>query len=182
MSVRGERRRTRPPLAPHIVDLMTNGSPGMSSMDVFRNCVLTALLAAALSACSGTGPITPASTSPVTPTNPPSELSAEEDLAINPPPPQNVRITRHRSGRVDLAWDPPAAVEIPHDYSDRVVSYRIYRQGPRDIELRAIGSSTKLRYADNKLSQSGHYSYAVTSIREQNAEGTKSPAIEVEIS
>ena len=137
------------------------------------------LVPAMLSGCVGTPgqpppPAVTASASAV-----PSEMTADEDLALNPPAPTNVRVAKQSGTTVELVWDPPPPVRQPHYYSDRVVGYRVYRGSSG--ELRPIGTSSVQRFSDTV--GRGTYSYAVTSIREQNVEGTKSnPAVIVTVS
>jgi len=110
------------------------------------------------------------------------ELTADDDLALNPPPPQNVRAGQVTSSSAELTWDAPPPVPVPHSYSDRVVKYRIYRSGENDIDLRPIGTSTERRFIDKTVEPGGTYRYAVTSIREQHVEGTKSyPSITISV-
>lgn len=77
-------------------------------------------------------------------TEPPGELTAEEDLANNPPPPTHVRVLRASNDAVVIAWDPPPAVSVPHHYSDQTVT------------------------------ANHTYEYIVSSIREHHAEGSRS--------
>lgn len=102
------------------------------------------------------------------------ELSPDDDLAMNPPPPANVRTGAVAAGAVELIWDEPPTVSVPHTYSDRVVEYRIYRSGGGDVESALIGSSTELGFADGTARSGQRYEYTVTSVREQHVEGSMS--------
>lgn len=106
-------------------------------------------------------------------------ITAEEDLAINPPAPTALRATV-RDREVRLSWQPPPEVTVPHRYSDRVTGYRVYRRGPGELELRPMGTSTTLEFTD-QAPGTGEFSYAVASIRDNDVEGTKSdpPAVAV---
>jgi hypothetical protein len=154
-----------------------------------RGRIFGGLLVAALAATSGCqtslgDPVASPSVSPsASPSpSPTGELTADEDLAIHPPAPLNVRATV-AGGDVELTWQPPPPVRIPHRYSDRVVSYRIYRRAPGEVELRPIGTSATLTYTDRKVQGTGEFGYAVTSIRERDVEGSKSdPAVLVQVS
>jgi fibronectin type 3 domain-containing protein len=101
-------------------------------------------------------------------------LTYEENLSINPPPPSNVRVSEVKAGAVHLVWDPPPPVEVPHSYSDRVVSYQIFRRQAGELEFRPLATTPDLEYTDTTVSSGQTYEYAVSSIREQNAEGTLS--------
>ncbi|MGI8807543.1 MAG: hypothetical protein ACR2KK_06830 [Acidimicrobiales bacterium] len=115
------------------------------------------------------------STRSVTPTTG-TGLTAEEDRRINPPPPQNVRVTGVAVGRVSLAWDEPPAVTGPRTYSDVVIGYRVYRRAPGAVEFQPVGTSTARTYVDDTV-RSGQYSYQVSSIRERDLEGTRSDPV-----
>lgn len=141
-----------------------------------------------LSGCDAAGPLTPPSSSasptaaapssdPAPPSATPSELTAEEDLANNPPAPTAVR-AEVVDGAVTLSWQPPPAVTVPHRYSDRVAGYRIYRRGPGEIELRPVGTTTTMTYTD-LAPGAGEFAYVVSSVRENDVEGTRSdpPAV-----
>ena len=143
--------------------------------------VLLALFAAGCS--GGTTPDPAATTSPgpgtpssATPSPSSSELTAEQDLAVNPPPPADV-VARTEDKQVVLTWQPPPGVSVPHRYSDRVTGYRIYRQGPEEPEPSPVATVTQLRYAERPPAP-GSYRYLVSSIRENDLEGTRSdPAL-----
>jgi hypothetical protein len=166
-----------------ILEGASHGRP-VETMIGFRGRILGGLLVVALAATSGCqsssgDPVPTPSVSP-SPTRT-GELTADEDLAIHPPPPLNLQATE-ADGQVHLTWQPPPPVRLPHRYSDRVVSYRIYRRGPDEAELRPVGTSTKLTYADRSLPGAGQFAYAVTSIRERGVEGGKSdPAVLVKV-
>ena len=63
----------------------------------------------------------------VLPASPGPELSYQEDLGIHPPPPCNLKATKTANG-IDLQWDLPPKVPVPHQYSDKVLFYKIYRR------------------------------------------------------
>jgi hypothetical protein len=143
-----------------------------------------AALALALTALAGCGTQTttapasdrsraPASPSSTTAPSLPGELTAEQDLGNNPPPPQNVR-TRVLKGDVEVTWDDPPVVTVPHSYSDRVVSYRVYRQGPGESDLRPIGVTSTHKYVDATAVRGLTYDYAATSVRKHQVEGPRS--------
>lgn len=110
------------------------------------------------------------------------ELSPDDDLRINPPPPQNVRAGQLTSSSAELTWDQPPPAVVPHDYSDQVVAYRVYRSDESDAELRPLGMSTELTYLDQTVESGHRYQYAVASIHELNLEGTRSyPTVEITV-
>lgn len=110
----------------------------------------------------------------------PPELTAEEALRNNPPPPRDVR-AQVAQGAVVVTWGDPPAVAIPHSYSDRVVAYRVYRRGPGETELKPIGSASSHRFVDSSARKGSSYEYAVTSVREHQVEGPRSDAVLVTV-
>lgn len=129
------------------------------------------------------GPSTPAGSPTTSPTPSPSgsELTAEQDLAVNPPAPRSVRISTTGPGRVELVWDVPPPVGVPHRYSDRVVGYRVYRQGPGQTAPTPVATTADLGFVDREVT-TGRWSYVVSSVREQGLEGTRSaPAVTADV-
>ena len=110
----------------------------------------------------------------VAPTSVPQELTAEEQLRVNPPPPQRVSATR-QGAAVTLTWSPPPAVTVAHTYSDTVVEYRIYRSVDGSAEV-LVGSSRVLAFTDPQPG-AGTLRYFVSSVREHGVEGTRTDAI-----
>lgn len=120
----------------------------------------------------------PATRSP----GPLDELTPDDDLAMNPPAPADVRAGAVAAGAVELMWDEPPPVSVPHTYSERVVEYRVYRGGPGDPEPTLIGSSTELGFTDDTAQSGQIYRYTVTSVRERHVEGSMSdPAVTVTV-
>jgi hypothetical protein len=109
----------------------------------------------------------------------PGELTPEGDLANNPPPPTNVHVVDASVDSIELAWDPPPPVDVPHGYSDRVVAYRIYRRAGDELEFGPLADTPERRYVDSQVDPGQTYAYIISSIREMNVEGTRSdpPAI-----
>lgn len=145
---------------------------------------LAAALVPVLSAClPGQPPASSPNPTPTlapeqTPSASPSELTAEENLAMNPPAPVDVTATRIAAG-VQIAWGPPPPVTVPHRYSDKVISYRVYRRAPGETEFSPIATVPELTYLDQSIKGTGRFEYVVSSIREQNLEGSRSnpPAV-----
>lgn len=108
----------------------------------------------------------------------PDELTAQEALRINPPPPQIVRV-KVVERAAEVTWDDPPAVTVPHSYSDNVVSYRVFRRGPGETDLRPVGVTSAHRYVDTTARAGLAYEYAVNSVRENHVEGPRSDAVKV---
>ena len=102
------------------------------------------------------------------------ELSPDDDLAFNPPAPENVRAGQVTAAGAELVWDAPSPVAVPHGYSDRVVAFRIYRSSDDELELRPLAMTAELSFVDRSVESGRTYHYAVASIRELNVEGTRS--------
>jgi hypothetical protein len=118
----------------------------------------------------------PATTVPTTvaPTSVPQELTAEEQLRVNPPPPQRVSAAR-QGAAVTLTWSPPPPVTVPHTYSDTVVEYRIYRSVGASAEV-LVGTSQTLTFTDLEPG-AGTLRYFVSSVREHGVEGPRTDVV-----
>ena len=118
----------------------------------------------------------PSTTDPLTvaPTSVPQELTAEEQLRVNPPPPHRVSAAR-QGAAVRLTWSPPPAVTVPHTYSDTVVEYRIYRSVDGSGEA-LVGTSKTLSFTDPEPG-AGTLRYFVSSVREHGVEGPRTDAV-----
>lgn len=138
------------------------------------------LLGAGCGGSSGSEPALASGTSQAL-TSTEAELTPDEDLRINPPPPRNVHVTAAVAGRVSLGWDEPPPVSVAHSYSDVVVAYRIYRRGPGEIEFSPIATRAGRSFADTSVGSSGTYSYQVSSIRDRGLEGARSDPVDAAI-
>jgi hypothetical protein len=134
--------------------------------------------AASVPAASAPAASVPANSPPVVPAPIISgvldELSPDDDLAFNPPAPENVRAGQVTAAGAELVWDAPSPVAVPHGYSDRVVAFRIYRSSDDELELRPLAMTAELSFVDRSVESGRTYHYAVASIRELNVEGTRS--------
>jgi hypothetical protein len=146
--------------------------------------VVAIVTAVALTGCGGsstddsTARVTApsVSTSRTSPSEEPTaqELTAEESLRVNPPPPQRLVATRG-DRQIELSWSAPPAVTVPHSYSDTVVEYRVYRSVDGRAEL-LLGTSRTLAFADTNPVP-GVLRYAVSSVREHGVEGARTDAV-----
>jgi hypothetical protein len=102
------------------------------------------------------------------------ELTAEEDLAINPPPPRDIRTVGVTRGSVELSWGPPPSVSGTHHYSDRVIGYRIYRQEGTQVDFRPLALTAETTYVDLAVQSGRTYAYVISSVRERDVEGGRS--------
>ena len=110
-----------------------------------------------------------------TSTSVPEELTAEEQLRVNPPPPRRLSAVRAGAG-VRLTWSPPPAVTVPHTYSDDVVEYRVYRSVDGGPEM-LVGTSATLAFTDPRPGD-GTPRYAVSSVRAHGVEGPRTDVVE----
>jgi fibronectin type 3 domain-containing protein len=106
-------------------------------------------------------------------------LTAEENLAINPPPPTDVRVVDMTEASVEIRWDPPPSVSGAHHYSDKVVAYRIYRRAGGHLDFRPLAVTAATTYTDRKVKTDHSYEYVVSSVHRHHVEGSRSdpPAI-----
>ena len=104
-------------------------------------------------------------------------LRWEADLAAHPPPPQNVKAVRQGS-TVEVTWEEPMAVEVPHSYSDTIVHYRVFRRLASSADSTEIGTTDQLSFVD-AAPLTGLVFYHVTAVHEGNAESGRSDEADV---
>lgn len=102
------------------------------------------------------------------------ELTADEELSINPPPPVAVRVSEVTEESVMLTWDRPPRVTAPHRYGDDVLVYRIHRRAAGEADFRPIGDSRTTAFVDRSVTAGRSYEYVVSSVHERNVEGGRS--------
>lgn len=156
-----------------IVLVLAVGACGTAGEGADAGVTAPPMSAPATAVPSTTAPTNVAPTS-AAPTSVPEELTAEEQLRVNPPPPQ--RVTAARQGAaVTLTWSPPPAVTVPHTYSDTVVEYRIYRSVGASAEV-LVGTSRTLSFTDPEPG-AGTLRYFVSSVREHGVEGPRTDVV-----
>ncbi len=106
-----------------------------------------------------------------------SGLTFEEERRIHPPPPRNLRGT-FAGGRIELSWDAPERVTIPHNYNDSVRSYTIYR-GTTPGNLARVASTPNLLFSDRSVYGDTRYVYEITAMHEGSLESVPSEEIVV---
>lgn len=104
-----------------------------------------------------------------------SGLTYEESLRINPPPPRNLT-GEFKIDYIELHWDIPEKVTIPHNYSDIITNYKIYK-GIREEDMSYLTSTSELTFKDSNISQDSQYVYEITAVYEGGSEGL--PSLEV---
>jgi len=107
-------------------------------------------------------------------------LTYEEYLKNNPPPPLNVQGSL-KGNYIELRWDIPETVTVPHLYSDTITHYKIYRGNNTD-DLSYLTSTTGLIFKDTSISGSPVYIYEVTAVHEGGVESAPSEEIRVQVS
>jgi fibronectin type 3 domain-containing protein len=149
--------------------------------------VFLMLLIVSLSGCinSGDKETTPIPTTVDTPSAPASTatepsttsggLTYEENLRINPPPPRNLTGT-HTSGLIILSWDIPEKVNIPHNYSDINIQYKIYR-GTIEQNMSYLASTSGLTFRDTDITNNQKYFYEITAVHDGVIESVPTQAV-----
>ncbi len=114
------------------------------------------------------------------PTPTPGEgLSYEEFRRTTPPPPQSLQAEALEEG-ILLKWSAPEAVESPHNYSDQIIHYNIYRRTEdTDFQLLDSTSCSCLSYLDRAVKAGVTYYYAVSAVHEGPAEGERTEEVSV---
>ena len=99
-------------------------------------------------------------------------LTWEDDLATNPPPPQDVKAVKEGT-TVVLKWNPPMVVKVGHSYSDTIVRYRVFRRKADDAESIEVGVTGETTFVDESP-PSGQVFYHVTALHEGDFESSRS--------
>jgi fibronectin type 3 domain-containing protein len=107
-------------------------------------------------------------------------LTYEEYLRTHPPPPLNVQGTL-KGEYIELRWDVPKTVTVPHNYSDTITHYKIYR-GISTEDMSYVTSTTSQIFKDYNISGSNQYVYEVTAVHDGGVESAPSQEIPVQIS
>lgn len=103
------------------------------------------------------------------------DLGYQKNMGINPPPPRNLSGTL-MADRIELHWDKPETVNVPHNYSDIITQYNIYR-GTSVENVSYLTSTSNLTFADYNISASPQYVYEVTAVHLGNTESVPSQEI-----
>ena len=108
---------------------------------------------------------------------PPGGLTWEDDLAIHPPPPQDLRATVE-GGHVRLEWNPPSKVTVSHSYDDEIAYYRVFRRHAGSADSEPIGETKELAFVDTSP-PSGQVFYRITAVHVGEYEGSRSDEVQV---
>jgi hypothetical protein len=102
-------------------------------------------------------------------------LTWEDDVAIHPPPPQNLRATVE-NGQVRLEWERPIEVTVDHSYGDEIAYYRVFRRRADSADTEPIGTTEELTFVDESP-PSGEVFYRVTAVHVGDVEGSRSDEV-----
>lgn len=116
---------------------------------------------------------------PVSEEKPEGELTYEEHLRTSPPPLKNLKGSFNRD-YIILHWDAPVPVTIPHDYSDTLTGYRIYR-GTVPGSVSYYATTRNLTFTDRSLSGSQSFVYVVTAVYVGGVESDPADEVIVQI-
>ena len=105
-------------------------------------------------------------------------LTYEEQLRVHPPPPRNLNGT-FQADHIELRWDVPETVKVPHNYSDIIAQYKIYR-GTSVDNMSYLASTVSPTFKDFNISGSPQYAYEVTAVHEGSTESVPSQEIIVQ--
>jgi hypothetical protein len=101
-----------------------------------------------------------------------SELTYEEMRNTTPPAPLDFRLTTAENS-VRLDWSLPPPVEIPHQYSDVIIHYNVYRRTGNQAGTQLIAATENLFYVDASVTKGMIYSYSVSAVHEGPLEGER---------
>jgi hypothetical protein len=102
-------------------------------------------------------------------------LTYEEDLSINPPPPLALKATIVEKG-IQLNWDLPPVVSVPHHYGDEVLYYKIFRR-TETTQFVFLAKTTDLFYVDQSAEVDAKYTYTVTAMHENENESSRAQEV-----
>ncbi len=109
--------------------------------------------------------------------NEPPGTTYEESIRRLPPPPENLNGFL-KDGKIELRWDAPEKVRLPHNYSDVITHYNIYR-GISEENMSYYASTSDVFYNDLNVTRNSQYVYEVTAVHEGDSESA--PSIEVTV-
>jgi len=98
-------------------------------------------------------------------------ISFEENLAINPPPVQNLS-AQAQAGGILLTWEAPPTVTLPHRWEDAVLGYKVYRR-TADTRLAFLADTPDTQYMDETAEPGVEYFYTITALHAHNVESTR---------
>ncbi|MDR3574035.1 MAG: hypothetical protein P4L50_09245 [Anaerolineaceae bacterium] len=101
----------------------------------------------------------------------PSELTLNQDLSIHPPPPSELVAVWKEAG-VQLSWEMPAVVRVPHQYQSEILSYKIYRHtdGTQAVFL---AQTAQQAYLDRNVVSGTKYYYTVSAMHAGGVESLR---------
>jgi hypothetical protein len=110
-------------------------------------------------------------------TTSPGELTLNQSLATNPPPPGGLKANRTALG-IQLNWEVPPAVTVPHHYSDTILYYKVYRHtvGGEPVFLERTILTT---YLDSNAAAGTEYFYTVTAMHANQIESQRPDEVAV---
>ena len=115
---------------------------------------------------------------PQLPGTSPPELTYEQDLSINPPPPTALKATIVAQG-IQLSWESPPPVSVPHYYSDQVLYFKVYRR-TEDTQFAYLAQTTEMVYIDQSALTGIKYYFTVTAMHENGIESSRAQEVGVE--
>ncbi len=105
----------------------------------------------------------------------PSELTLNQDLSNNPPPPSELMAVWKGPG-VQLSWEMPAVVTVPHKYLDAITYYKIYRHTDRTQPV-FLAQTEQQSYFDRNVTVGTTYYYSISAVHAGEVESIR--AVEV---
>ena len=100
----------------------------------------------------------------------------------NPSPaPRDLRVAAATTAGVRLTWTDPEPVTAKHTYGDTIVSYRVHRKAPGELQFVPIATTTAPTYTDPTVESGKTYAYSVVDVRDQGVESGLSEPVEVTV-
>lgn len=114
----------------------------------------------------------PLPTETILPTTMPTGITYEEQIRNIPPSPRNLTGV-FKDNYIELRWDIPEKVELPHNYKNTIIRYNIYK-GTDEENIIYLTYVTERKFLDFNVSYSQQYIYEITAVHEGDVEGLPS--------
>lgn len=107
--------------------------------------------------------------------NTPSERIINQNLSVNPPPPSEVMAVWDAQG-VQLSWEMPPVVSVPHNYQNEILYYKIYRH-TKETQIVFLAQTTQQTYLDRNVVVGITYYYTISAFHAGEVESLRAEEV-----
>ena len=104
-----------------------------------------------------------------------SAQTLNQNLSMNPPPPNELMAVWKATG-VQLSWETPATVPVPHTYQDEILYYKIYRH-TQGSAVTFLAQTTQRTYLDRSVVAGETYYYSVSALHPGEIESLRAKEV-----